>query len=700
MPEYLAPGVYVEEVDTGIKTIEGVSTSVAGFVGMTRRGPLAGLPQFVTSFAEFRRLFGGFTDFGLGAQYNSLPYAVDGFFANGGRRLFVKRVASGATKASKATTGGMVTRLQPGANAPTGAGNKTITPQSLRGIQVAPTKTKVNLVMVKNGVTFKSAVLDVDAINEATGVVTLSADLDTVPAGQLPGGFEAQYTTVLTDVDALDGAGLATPLANINGPRDPSFTVRAKEEGSWGKEIVVTVAPENGAQTTVDETRNVSAANTALVVPVVSTAGFYKDAWVELNRGDEKRYHKVKSADALLKTLTIDAPPLTDTQVRHDAGGTVTVITVCEFRLTASFEGASESFGGLTLENVNGRYVVDRINNESTLIEVVTPLPGPTNPFVFPSPDDGIQIVFDTGGIDGAAPNDNDFVGGGLPGVRTGIKALEDIDEISIIAAPGLTGVLVQNALIEQCERLKDRFAILDPRRKPAGTAPDINDIQTQRGQYDTKYAALYYPSLIMNDPLTNTDVPVPPSGHMAGIYARVDIERGVHKAPANEVVRDILGFETTVNKETQEILNPSPRNINVFRDFRADGRGLRIWGARVITSDTSWKYINVRRLFIFLEESLDQGTQWVVFEPNDEKLWARVTQSITAFLTRVWRDGALMGAKVEEAFFVKCDRTTMTQDDLDNGRLIVLVGVAPVKPAEFVIIRIGQWTASAQQNE
>jgi phage tail sheath protein FI len=180
------------------------------------------------------------------------------------------------------------------------------------------------------------------------------------------------------------------------------------------------------------------------------------------------------------------------------------------------------------------------------------------------------------------------------------------------------------------------------------------------------------------------------------GIYARTDVERGVHKAPANVVVRGVRDLQRKLNKAEHDVLNPSPTNVCVLRDFREEGRGLRVWGARCITSDTDWKYVNVRRLFIFLEQSLDEGTQWVVFEPNDAPLWARVRQSIAAFLTRVWRDGALQGATPEEAFFVKCDRTTMTQDDIDNGRLIVLVGVAPVKPAEFVIIRIFQATQEA----
>lgn len=158
--------------------------------------------------------------------------------------------------------------------------------------------------------------------------------------------------------------------------------------------------------------------------------------------------------------------------------------------------------------------------------------------------------------------------------------------------------------------------------------------------------------------------------------------------------------MELTVNKGEQDILNPSPVNINVLRDFRGAGRGYRVWGARVITSDPDWKYINVRRLFIFIEESIDQGTQWVVFEPNDEPLWQRVKRVITAFLTQVWRDGALMGKNPEEAYFVKCDRTTMTQNDIDNGRLIVQIGIAPVKPAEFVIFRIGQWTGGSSLEE
>ncbi len=284
------------------------------------------------------------------------------------------------------------------------------------------------------------------------------------------------------------------------------------------------------------------------------------------------------------------------------------------------------------------------------------------------------------------------------PEERTGLHSLRNVEDISIVACPGRTSAQMQNALIIHCELMQYRFAVLDGLRPPNDA---LANIQSQRQQFDTKYAGLYHPWLLVPDPFPPNlariaDYPLPPSGHVVGIYARVDIDRGVHKAPANEVVRGITGLQRTLNKGEQDILNPFPVNINVIRDFRTNNRGLRVFGARVMTSDPDWKYVNVRRLLIFIEASIDRGLQWVVFEPNGEKLWARVRRSISNFLTLVWRDGGLEGTKVEEAYFVKCDRTTMTQTDIDNGRLIVLVGVAPVKPAEFVIIRIGLFTAHA----
>jgi hypothetical protein len=284
------------------------------------------------------------------------------------------------------------------------------------------------------------------------------------------------------------------------------------------------------------------------------------------------------------------------------------------------------------------------------------------------------------------------------PEQRTGLFSLRNIEDISIVAIPGRTSAALQNALINHCELARYRFAVLDAHRPPQDA---IADVINQRQQYDTKYAAIYHPWLLIPPPFPASaaepdEYPIPPSGHMVGVYARTDIERGVHKAPANEVVRGIVGLQRLINKGEHDILNPYPININVIRDFRANSRGIRAYGGRVITSDSDWKYVNVRRLLIFIEASINRGLQWVVFEPNAEPLWARVRRSIANFLTLVWRNGALEGTKVEEAFFVKCDRTTMTQTDIDSGRLICVVGVAPVKPAEFVIVRIGLWTAHA----
>jgi phage tail sheath protein FI len=291
------------------------------------------------------------------------------------------------------------------------------------------------------------------------------------------------------------------------------------------------------------------------------------------------------------------------------------------------------------------------------------------------------------------------------PMQRTGLQSLRSVEDVSLVAIPGRVSADLQQEVITHCESMYYRFAVLDALPGTESTGAGLTDVQTQRQQFDTKYAALYYPWLRVPDPFSALissppDISIPPSGHMLGVYARTDVTRGVHKAPANEVINGITGFQRSITQGEQDILNPYPSNINVLRDFRAQFRGLRSWGGRVITSDPEWKYVNVRRLFIFVERSLELGLQWVVFEPNDENLWAQVNRTVSNFLTTVWRSGALMGLTAEQAFFVRCDRTTMTQDDIDNGRLILVIGIAPTMPAEFVIIRIGQWQGGSAVEE
>jgi phage tail sheath protein FI len=259
---------------------------------------------------------------------------------------------------------------------------------------------------------------------------------------------------------------------------------------------------------------------------------------------------------------------------------------------------------------------------------------------------------------------------------EAGLRALEAIEEIAVVAAPGAP---VAQALVDHAERLRYRFAVLDSNEGQA-----VEEVSAFRERLDSAFAALYYPWI------TDGEIALPPSGFVAGIYARTDASRGVFKAPANEPVEGAAGLETTLSDRDVEAL--SSRGINALRQV---GSGdVRVWGARTVSSDPEWRYVSVRRYFIYLEDSIDRGTQWTVFEPNGEGLWASVRATISDFLLAEFRKGALAGDTPEEAFFVRCDRATMTQDDLDDGRLVCVVGVAPLRPAEFVDIHIGRWTA------
>ena len=290
---------------------------------------------------------------------------------------------------------------------------------------------------------------------------------------------------------------------------------------------------------------------------------------------------------------------------------------------------------------------------------------------------------------------------------RTGVEGLEVADDVTMVCVPDLMALFekkvigeegligAQKAILGHCENMKDRVAILDC---PPGLSPqEIKEWRMDKAGFDSKYGALYYPWIRVANPLGNGEsIKIPPCGHIAGIYARSDSERGVHKAPANEVVRGALGLETQITKGEQDTLNP--QNINCIRAF--PGRGIRIWGARTITSDPLWRYINVRRLFNYIEKSIERGTQWIVFEPNDPDLWARIRRDITAFLSNVWRTGALFGPTPAQAFYVKCDDETNPPSVRDLGQVIIEIGLAPVKPAEFVIFRISQWATGAETSE
>jgi phage tail sheath protein FI len=377
-----------------------------------------------------------------------------------------------------------------------------------------------------------------------------------------------------------------------------------------------------------------------------------------------------------------------------------------QFNLTVRRGATEEVFENLTFSRGRGaRNVVDVVNKESKLVKVALKDSGLSMVERVPTPGKySLSIAEAT--TTALAPVSADVIVGDAA-ERTGLSGFEIADDVTMLCVPDLMALYqagaitmegvkaVQLAMIAHCENMKDRFAILDC---PPGLKPQqMKDWRMNEAGYDTKYGAVYYPWIKVANPLGNGEsYTVPPCGYMAGIYARSDTERGVHKAPANEVIRGAMGIEIPITKSEQDILNPI--GINCIRSF--PGRGIRVWGARTLSSDASWRYINVRRLFNFVEKSIQMGTQWIVFEPNDPFLWARIRRDIGAFLTNVWRTGALFGTTPAQAFYVKCDEENNPASVRDLGQVIIEIGMAPSKPAEFVIFRISQWAAGSETSE
>lgn len=564
MPEYQSPGVYVEEVENGSKSVEGVSTSTAGFLGETERGPVE--PRLLTSFADFRRIYGG------SPASSDLGVAVSGYFDNGGGRCYVGRITACDRNERAGAT--LVDADQEPVVEVSAAGPGTW------GESVAVVVDDGPLYEADSNEYFRLRVryweCDVEAVSDPTGENPTPA-----PA------VEEVYEDMSPD------------------PQSSQF---------YGKQITSSVL-------------------------------------VELDRLGDGR-----PTPGVTWLRANDSREVTD-------GGAVAIPTDLHDR---SYEDLQSIAEPLSIDRSQAtddlRAALASIRDGETDVEVEVVQPGGDT-------DEAVTL--------------GDYEGCDQPGERTGLAALKELDDVSLVCVPDeneITGLT--EAVVTHCERMGERFAILQAPQNPgpvSGIEPPV----------DSSYAAYYYPWLSVTDPETNTERLAPPGGHVAGIVARSDAEHGVHKAPANEVVRGAIDLQHTLTKGEQDVLNP--RGVNCIRSFQ--GRGIRLWGARTTASDPAWKYVNVRRLFLYVEQSIEEGTQWVVFEPNDRDLWARVRQSVENFLTTVWREGGLQGTTADEAFYVKCGEETMTQDDIDNGRLIVEIGIAPVKPAEFVVFRISQWT-------
>jgi uncharacterized protein len=617
MPEYLAPGVYVEEVSFRSKSIQGVPTSTTGFAGLAHYGPVqyldgprASEPRLVTSYAEFERVYGGLAPFdqGLGQRLPYLAHAARAFFLNGGSRLYISRIYHapadddlGVASADIAVPSPNPSVARFRARWPGADGNVLVTVTAVRGGDV--------------GVHTGTAV-------QVSGGADTGTILEVVPAGSQPGP-EAPLTAAILRV------------------------LKRNQDGS----LVFTDSAGHASPPAVSD----------LLLPIqvnvkVGGPNQRQDLYARLGLVDDRNR-------AISKVLALDDPEDENCLVWFDYG-----------------------------------FPQDPDHTSPYPIHLLLGLVGTTAL---------TQKYRLTGGKDGIFPDELDFAGheadpDDITRKATGLEALAEVDDIAIVALPDAGAIedpdlqfLVTQDLVNHAQTGRYRIAIVDG---PQGAS--MNQIRAFRGNFDTSYAALYHPWIETLDPngppapgIPTPKLELPPSGFVAGIYARNDITRGVFKAPANEVVYGLTRFESNINQGRNEVLNPE--NINSLRFF--PDRGNRVWGARTLSSDPEWLYVNVRRLFIYLEHSIDKSTQWVVFEPNNEALWRNITRTIKDFLEVQWRNGALLGTTPDQAYFVLCDRSTMSQNDLDNGRLICLIGVAPVKPAEFVIFRIGQWTADAR---
>ncbi|MBX2796102.1 MAG: phage tail sheath subtilisin-like domain-containing protein [Myxococcales bacterium] len=490
----------------------------------------------------------------------------------------------------------------------------------------------------------------------------------------------------------LDPAEVYLQLASAPPTAATGPLFHARNPGGWGNQLRVAIRPADRAP--VDVTAVATSGSTTLQVR--STSSLYVGAVVEVDDGATATTHEVMD----LAGTVVSLQPALPAQIPEGAGVRVLELDV----IVSDRSGASpdEVFRGLSWnprqeESILRRHYAQQINERSQLVFVQPPgidtLSGSEGPSLTTQPTTltGGAMALTGGGNEAPTASEIDGVlvgNDGGPGQRTGLQAFADIPDINLVAAPGHTTADVQLALIAHAEQLRYRFALLDGQPDPTGT---VNEVAAHRSLYDSSHAAYYAPWVQVS--VTGTRRYLPPSAFLAGIYARVDNDRGVWKAPANEVVRQALGLQTSFTTGEQEILNP--QGVNLIRRFERGG--IRVWGARTTSSDPSLRYVNVRRTLLFLEASIERSTQWVVFEPNTPETWSRVTQSVRSFLLTQWREGALFGRSETDAFFVRCDESTMTADDVLNGRLICQIGVAIVRPAEFVIFRIEQLTGFAQ---
>jgi uncharacterized protein len=770
MPTYTAPGVYYESVDQSTTGIAPIRTDIAAFLGIAQKGP-AHRPTAVGSWDQFQSAFGGFLPNAF------LAYSVKAFFENGGSKLYVVRVVApavytttsaapqpadrgssivastlgfvaGAVATATQTAVAHATGAQPGDRASsivdTVAGFPVTAIVRISQIVPAPIQTWRRITFVDpvskrlswstpldssfsltDPLLFESSHSE-DLLLQKTDPVLASLFWSTPLGEEFDLTQEIDFATGSADASGTlyDSAGNAT------------LSIHASSPGAWGNNLSIAVSQSSQAATATSSTPQPS---TGIASYVQSVSGFLINSLVRIYQSNSPTptigYRVITRVDATVNLLGWDTPLAPQFNVTAPIS-----FETCEFGLTVLYQGeVTEIFSGLSLVAGHPRYVEDAIRSQ--YIEVKD-LHSPSPPALrLPDPLN-IQLTNRrlqlTAGRDGiAALKASDFTGDSASTTKWGLRTLEDVDEVAIVAAadilipPSPATILapppvkpaccplddlsaspapavpvmveaapvftpddifhVQQALIEHCQAMQFRFAVLDP---PSSDSPqlhtDLRDVQSWRQHFDSSFAALYFPWVVVRDPLQSNNRivrRVPPSGHVVGCYAHTDLTIGVHKAPANAALLWAQDLTVNVTSEAQEGLNPM--GIDCLRTF--PGRGLRVYGARTLSSDPAWRYVNVRRLVSMIEHALVLSLQWVVFEPNNIFLWHKVRVAASGFLLMLWQKGALAGNTAQEGFFVRCDETTNPAPITASGQLIVEIGVAPVIPAEFIVFRIGR---------
>ena len=674
MPTYLAPGVYIEERSSGVRPIEGVSTSIAAFLGVAEKGAI-GEATLVTNFADFVKRFGGPIKVVPGDQEHYLYYAARHFFAKGGTKCYVVRVAHHTDINNATTLQAVSASTQINGSDLAGA----VVANAL-GVSALNEGTWGETIEVRTRSTSKFSVLLAQDVSAGSTDHVFLVDNEDVRVGSLLYLVQEVTGTVASAGPSGDltfqgnlTAGSATFTGSIATARrvfTPDFSlITATDQG-----VAVAVAGGTPAGT-------------------ISLAAIAKADGTNLKSGDAVQF---VLDEALVVVESVEPAIISGTSVMR-VGFASQVLPALpaassrayarDFALEVRVGGAVvEVHEGLSMVNSNVTdHVMRRLGPESGgSFQIVLNDPGIGGDTVLIGTTAVAQLL---GGDDGLPVNDADFLGSDL--LKTGLEAFDLVDDASILCIPDASQAVTAGA-IGYCDNRRDLFYIIDP---PSNAT--VTSVTAYRSNFSSQYAAIYYPWIGVSEASSGSRIHVPPSGAIAGVFADTDGKRGVHKAPAGidtGLLTVALSTESIVIQADNDILYQ--KEVNAIRNLP---QGISVWGARTISADPEWKYVNVRRLFMFLEKSIELGTQWVVFEPNDGTLWKSIERNVRAFLRVQWAEGKLVGDTEDQAFYVKCNEETNPPEVVNAGQVVTEIGVAPSKPAEFVVFRIRQFAGQEE---